>query len=430
MRVLIIGGGGREHVLAWKLKQSPRVTELFCAPGNAGIARIADCVPIGASDIMEIVEFAERLRIDLTVVGPELPLTLGLADELIARDLRVFGPRKLPAAIEGNKVFAKEFMQRHDIPTARFASFQDLAQARKYLASKECPYPRVIKAAGLAAGKGVAIAPDRRLAERVLIDFMEHRKFGSAGETVVLEERLVGEEVSFLALADGEHILPLAASQDHKTLLDGNQGPNTGGMGAISPPRCLTPEMIKGIIRDIMRPTVAGLRAEGRKYQGVLYAGLMVTEAGPKVLEFNCRFGDPETQAVLPRLKGDLVEAFEAAIDHRLDAMRLEWEHLACACVVMASGGYPELHQKGLPITGLEKAEAMEGVNVFHAGTAEEDGQVVTSGGRVLGVAATAPTLGKAVYTAYKAVEAIHFEGAHYRRDIGRQAMENNHHAK
>lgn len=421
MRVLVVGGGGREHALVWKLGQSRRVDALYCLPGNAGIARLARCVPGDPEDVAAVAAFAEREGIGLTVVGPEAPLVAGLADELARRGLGCFGPTAAAAALEGSKAFAKDLMARHGIPTAAYRVFDAPAPARDYIRSLGGPV--VVKADGLAAGKGVVVARGPEEALRAVDEAMVSGAFGAAGRRIVVEEFLEGEEVSVLALTDGERVIPLASAQDHKRALDGDRGPNTGGMGAYSPAPVYTPELARRVEAEILLPTVRALAAEGRPYRGVLYAGLMVTAAGPKVLEFNCRFGDPETQAILPRLESDLLEVLEAAAAGDLGGVTLRWRPGAAVCVVMASGGYPGRYEKGHPISGLDEAEALEDVIVFHAGTAARDGEVVTAGGRVLGVTALGPSTAAAVSRAYEAVGRIRFAGAHYRRDIARRAL-------
>ncbi len=421
MRVLVVGGGGREHALVWKLRQSPRVREVYCLPGNAGIARLARCVPGDPEDVRAVADFAQEERVDLTVVGPEAPLVAGLVDELARRGLPACGPTAAAAAIEGSKVFAKELMARHGIPTAAYRVFDDPAAAREYV--ERLGGPVVVKAEGLAAGKGVVVAPGPAEAAAAVEEIMVRRAFGEAGRRVVVEEYLEGEEVSVLALTDGERVLTLPSSQDHKRALDGDRGPNTGGMGAYSPAPVLTPDLAQRVEQEILLPAVRALAAEGRPYRGVLYAGLMLTAEGPKVLEFNCRFGDPETQAVLPRLEGDLADALEAAAGGDLRGVSLSWRPDAAVCVVLASEGYPGPYEKGRPISGLEEAEAMADVLVFHAGTVRRDGQVVTAGGRVLGVTGLGPTIAAARERAYEAVERIRFAGCHYRRDIAHRAL-------
>ena len=425
MKVLVVGGGGREHALAWKLSGSPLVQALYAAPGNPGIARHATCLPIRADALDELVGFARTERIDLTVVGPEAPLVAGLADRLTEAGLPVFGPSAAGAAIEGSKAFAKQVMAEHGIPTARFRTFEDPVAARRHCRAVGAPV--VVKASGLAAGKGVVVCRTVQDAERAVEECMERRVFGAAGTTVVIEELLLGEEVSFFALANGTDASALAAAQDHKTVFDDDQGPNTGGMGAYSPVPGFDAAAEKRVMETIVRPTIAALARAGRPYRGVLFAGLMMTADGPKVLEFNCRFGDPECQAILARSSGDLLPALAAAA--RGDALpgggmppTGEGEDVA-VCVTLASGGYPGDYRTGLPIEGVEAAEAIPGVRVFHAGTARRDGRLVTAGGRVLGVTAAARDLPAAIGAAYAAAAAIRFEGMHYRSDIASQAL-------
>jgi len=419
MRMLIVGGGGREHALAWKIAQSPRVTALFTAPGNPGIARHAVCVPLAADALDGLVAFARRERIDLTVVGPEAPLVAGLADRLLDAGLAVFGPIAPAAAIEGSKAFAKDLMARNAIPTARFATFDDPARARGYC--REVGPPLVVKADGLAGGKGAIVCRTLADADEAVAECMERAAFGAAGATVIVEEFLSGEEVSFFALANGADALPLAAAQDHKTVFDGDQGPNTGGMGAYSPVASFDAAMERRVMDTIVRPTIAALAKDGAPYRGVLYVGLMLTAEGPKVIEFNCRFGDPECQALVVRVPGDLVPLLVAAAHGGPWPEVGPWSTRASVCVVLASGGYPGKYGTGAAIEGVESAETAPGVTVFHAGTALREGRLVTAGGRVLGVTAVAGDLATAIARAYGAVGAIRFEGMHYRRDIGRR---------
>ncbi|OPZ74666.1 MAG: Phosphoribosylamine--glycine ligase [Firmicutes bacterium ADurb.Bin456] len=420
MKVLVVGGGGREHALVWKLKQSPRVKEVFCAPGNAGIAREATCVKTSAEDIPALLAFAREKEIDLTVVGPEAPLTAGIVDQFQAAGLKIFGPTRAAAAIEGSKVIAKEIMAKYGIPTAACNIFTDPGEASAYI--KKIGAPCVVKADGLAAGKGVIVAPDEQTALTAVREIMVDKVFGAAGNRLVVEECLVGEEVSILAFTDGFNVVPMISSQDHKRVYDGDQGPNTGGMGAYAPAPVYTPEIHRETMDRILIPMVRALSQEGRIYRGVLYAGLMVTSKGPQVLEFNARFGDPEAQPVLTLLESDLVEIIDAILENRLDRTEIRWKEQASICVVLASGGYPGSYEKGKTITGLE--ELPPGVVVFHAGTAEKNGDIVTAGGRVLGVTATGRDISGAFASAYKAVENIHFDGIHYRRDIGKRALD------
>ena len=421
MKILIVGGGGREHALAWKLAQSAGTPELIAAPGNAGIAALARCVPIAADDVESLARLASEERCELTVVGPEVPLTLGLADRIRETGGAVFGPSADGARLEGSKWFAKEVMERAGVPTAR--AWRATTREDALAAFDEAGAPVVVKADGLAAGKGVIIAETHEEAVAAVDDIMTRRQFGDAGATVVIEEFLVGEEASILALTDGERFAPLVVSQDHKRALDGDLGLNTGGMGAYAPAPVVDAAMTAGIVRDVLRPTVETLRAMGIDYRGVLYAGLMLTDDGPKVLEFNCRFGDPETQVVLPLLDGDLAEIMMAVARGELDPARVRASGRSAACIVMASGGYPGSYAKDKTIDGLDAAAALDGVTVFHAGTALADGNVVTSGGRVLGVTATAGALPAAIDRAYEAVGLITFEDVQYRRDIGHRAL-------
>jgi phosphoribosylamine--glycine ligase len=421
MKVLVIGSGGREHALVWKLARSPQVKKIFCAPGNAGIGETAELVPIGAEEIEKLAAFAEKEKIDLTVVGPELPLTLGIAELFKKRGLRIFAPGREAAKLEGSKAFAKEMLQENHIPTAAFATFSDAAAAKKYLASQMPPY--VVKADGLAAGKGVLICASRDEAEAAIDDVLVRKLFGAAGDKVVIEEFLEGEEASFIVLTDGEHILPLASSQDHKRVFDGNQGPNTGGMGAYSPAPVVTTEIHRRIMTEILEPLLKGLKKKGILYRGVLYVGLMLTSDGPKVLEFNARFGDPECQPLMLRLRSDLVPLIEATIDGRLDQVQAEWENASAVCVVLTSGGYPGSYDKGKEIKGLERLKDWQHGCVFHAGTVKKDGRWLTAGGRVLGVTAMGADIRAAVAEAYEAVAQINWEGVHYRKDIARRAL-------
>ena len=421
MKVLIVGGGGREHALAWKLSQSDKITRLFIAPGNPGTAMHGENVNIAAEEIEELKAFALAEKIDFTIVGPELPLTLGIVDAFAASGLLAFGPSKAAAELEGSKAFSKELMLRHDIPTAFYKRFEDSAEAKAYVQTHQPPM--VVKADGLAAGKGVVICHTREEAIEAIDLMMTAKAFGSAGKRIIIEEFLVGEEASFLAITDGKTVLPLAPAQDHKAIFDNDQGPNTGGMGAYAPAPVLTGALQKQVMEDVMYPAVAGMKKEGRLYRGILYAGLMLTEAGPKVLEFNCRFGDPETQPILMRLASDLLEALLAASKGSLDKVSLEWKKEAAVCVVMAAKGYPGDYLKGSEIKGLDEAALLPDTVVFHAGTKSRDGKVVTSGGRVLGVTALGADIKKAIENAYRAVEKISWEGAQYRKDIGRKAL-------
>ena len=422
MKVLVIGSGGREHALAWKIAGDSRRPEIFCAPGNAGTAALGTNVPIAADDIPALLEWARRNQPDLTVVGPEAPLCAGVADAFNAQGLRVFGPGREGARIEGSKVFAKEVMLSAGVPTAQAEVFDDVDSALRYV--RQHGAPLVVKADGLAAGKGVSVCTTVEEAERAVRACMVDRVFGDAGRRILLEERLYGEEASILALVDGEHVVPLASSQDHKRAYDGDRGPNTGGMGAYSPAPVVDEETLKVIRERILIPAIRELARRNVVYRGVLYAGLMITEQGPMVLEFNCRFGDPETQAILPRWHGDILPALEACLDGTLSEELVQWSGNHCVCVVLASGGYPGPYAKGKEIRGLDEAEQMADVVIFHAGTRAEGEKVVTAGGRVLGVTAMGRTLQAAVDRAYEAVRRISFEGMFYRRDIAQRALD------
>ncbi len=422
MKVLVIGAGGREHALCWKLRQSPSLSELYCAPGNPGIAAVADRVQVAPEEIHELAGFASAMGIDLTVVGPELPLSLGLVDEFQARGLRVFGPRRAAAELEASKVFAKEFFSRHGIPTAEFVVAHDRPEAER--AAAEFGLPLVLKADGLAAGKGVVVAQSREEVEAGFDLFFDDRRFGTAGDRIVIERFLEGEEVSFLALADGARLLPLATARDYKRLLDDDRGPNTGGMGAHSPSGLLSAEQGAEILETILYPTLAGLAEENRAFTGVLYAGLMLTEEGPRVLEYNARFGDPECQALMLRLEDDLLPILAAGAAGNFGVSRLHFRKEASAVVVLASAGYPDRAVQGEPIEGLEAAARQPNVEIFHAGTAEVEGRVVAAGGRVLGVAATGSDLADALRSAYVATQEISWPSMHYRRDVGRRLMQ------
>jgi phosphoribosylamine--glycine ligase len=423
MKVLVIGNGGREHALIWKLAAEEAVEAVFCAPGSDGMCPPARRVEIAGGDAEGLVRFARDEGIDLTVVGPEAPLVAGLADRFAEAGLAVVGPTAAAARLEGSKVFAKEFMDRHRIPTARHEVHAQAASALASLEQGRFSFPVVIKADGLAAGKGVVIASDLPQARQALAEMMEERVFGDAGDRVVLEEFLAGEEASVMVLSDGEHVLTLPPSQDHKQVFDGDRGPNTGGMGAYSDDGILPAGLMDRILKSIVLPTVRGMAAEGHPFRGVLYAGLMLTETGPKVLEFNVRFGDPETQAVLPRLQGSLAETLHLLTRGRLDRAHLATGPEPAVCVVLASGGYPGAYPKGKVIQGLEMAGQLAGVTVFHAGTRRQEDRFVTAGGRVLGVTARGADLEAAVLRAYEAVNQIHFEGMHYRRDIALKGL-------
>ncbi len=421
MRVLVVGSGGREHALVWRLAQSPSVKALFAAPGNPGMARTARCVPIKGDAIEELLAFAETERIDLTVVGPELPLVLGIVDRFEAKGLAIFGPSQRAAALEGSKVFAKDLMAKHGIPTARFQTFQDATAARRF--AREMGAPLVVKADGLAAGKGAIVCRTLEEADRAIALCLEERAFGKAGEQIVVEEFLSGEEASFFALTDGETGLFLGTAQDHKTVFDDDRGPNTGGMGAYSPAPVVDATVHDQVMKTIIRPTVRAMAAEGRPYRGVIYAGLMLTREGPKVLEYNCRFGDPEHQPIMMRLEDNPLPLLHAVARGERLPSSVSWRPEAAVCVVMASGGYPGEYETGKPISGIEAAEKVEGVTVFHAGTALRDGQLVTAGGRVLGVTAIGADIRAAIGRAYEAVGKICFDGMHFRKDIGKKAL-------
>ena len=417
MRVLVIGGGGREHALVWKISQSPIVTDIYCAPGNAGSAEIANNVPIAADQIDQLLEYAETNEIGLTVVGPEQPLVLGIVDRFQEKGLRIFGPTALAAELEGSKAFSKDLMKKYGLPTAEYETFTSREMAQRYIDEKN--QPLVVKASGLAAGKGVILCQNREEGLSAVNTIMKEKSFGEAGDQVVIEEFLEGQEVSVLAFSDGNTVLLMDSAQDHKAALDGDKGPNTGGMGAYSPAPVFT-DLLRQKVRDkIMLPLVRAMKSEGRPYKGILYAGLMLTKHGPIILEFNARFGDPETQPLLVRMASDIVPLFEACIDGTLDQHELKWKPESSVCVVMAAKGYPGSYEKGKMIKGLEEAGALTDVVVFHAGTKTDDNKVLTSGGRVLGVTATGPDAPSAIKKAYAAVEKIQWDGIHYRKDIG-----------
>ena len=421
MKVLVLGSGGREHAIVWKLRQSPRIKRLYCAPGNGGISADAEGVAADLKSLDSIVQLAGKLTPDVTVVGPELPLTLGVVDEFQRRGWPVFGPSKAAAQLESSKSFAKEFMQRHRIPTAHYAICTKKEELKSALAHFHTPI--VVKADGLAAGKGVVIAQTKDEALRVAEDMLSGKMLGDAGSRVVLEEFLEGEELSFLVMSDGERVVPLVASQDHKRIFDDDQGPNTGGMGAYSTDQIIDSGMRDWLVTHIAKPVVAGMKAEGAEYKGILYCGIMMTARGPMVLEFNCRFGDPETQPILMRLETDLLEAIEASIEGRVSEGDFRWTSEPAVCVVMSSSGYPGAFEAGRVITGIEDADRIYGVKVFHAGTNRRDGQYYTSGGRVLGVTARGSDLPEAVERAYDAVMKIRFDGMHYRKDIAARGL-------
>ncbi|MDH4222535.1 MAG: phosphoribosylamine--glycine ligase [candidate division Zixibacteria bacterium] len=419
MKILVVGGGGREHAMVWKLSQSPLVKKIYAAPGNAGISSIAECVEISPGDIKRLTDFAEKNSIDLTMVGPELPLTLGIVDEFEKRNLKIFGPKKEAALIEGSKVFAKEFMKNYHIPTASFKIFETKKDVLDFIRSSE--FPLVIKADGLAAGKGAFVVEGLKSAEEVIDKVMVEKIFGESGNKIIVEEFLTGEEVTVLAFTDGKTVLSMVSSQDHKRIYDGDRGPNTGGMGAYAPTLMINDRMMEKINEDILEPTIFGLSREGRIYKGVLYAGLMMTENGLKVVEFNCRFGDPEAQVVLPLLESDLAEISISIVEEELELEDINWKEGSAVCVILASGGYPGDYEEGKEIIGLNRVKN-EGVIVFHSGTKKVGDKFVTSGGRVLGVTAFDKTMQGALNIAYSAVDKINFEGMQYRHDIGYRA--------
>ncbi len=421
MKVLVLGSGGREHALVWKLRQSARVAKLYCAPGNGGIGEEAECLPVDLKNVDSLVALGGKLQPDLTVVGPELALALGVVDEFTRRGWPIFGPTKSAARLESSKSFAKEFLQRHNVPTAPYAICDSVEQVRSALSLFHPPV--VVKADGLAAGKGVVIAKSKEEAASAASEMLSGRMLGEAGARVVLEECLEGDELSFLVVSDGERVAPLVAAQDHKRVGDGDTGPNTGGMGAYSTAGIIDDTMRDWLLNHIARPVVAGMKAEGAELKGVLYCGLMMTARGPMVLEFNCRFGDPETQPILMRMESDLVEALEASVEGRVSEGDFKWSGDASVCVVMSSGGYPGTFEVGKRIAGLEDANQIEGVKVFHSGTARHDGMFYSSGGRVLGITARAAELETAVQRAYEACAKISFDGAHYRKDIAARAL-------
>jgi phosphoribosylamine--glycine ligase len=432
MKILIIGSGGREHALAWKIAQSKLVKKIFCAPGNGGISQQAECLEIKAEDVVGLLNFARKERIDFTLVGPEMPLSLGIVDEFEKAQLKVFGPNKKAAQLEASKVFAKEFMAKYEVPTADFQVFDNAKMAKIYL--ERIGRPCVVKADGLAQGKGVVVAKDIDEAVQAVDAMMEEKVFGSAGNQVIIEDCLEGQEASILVFTDAKEVIPLVSSQDHKRVFDNDEGPNTGGMGAYSPAPIITPEVFQEILEKIIYRTIDGLAKEGIIYKGVLYAGVMLTNEGPKVLEFNVRFGDPETQAIIPRLKSDLLEVALATSNEKLNKVAqaggLKWDERACVCVVCASGGYPGNYEKGKEISGLAEAAKMKDVVVFHAGTNKSTvlgplstAKYLTNGGRVLGVTGLGTNIKEAIAKTYQAVEKIHFAGMHYRKDIGRKAI-------
>lgn len=419
MKILVVGSGGREHALAWKISKSPLVEKVYCAPGNAGTMTIAENIAIDPTDSQSVADFANTAKIDLTVVGPELPLTMGIVDEFEERGLKIFGPTRSAAELEASKVFAKQFMDRHKIPTARFKIVDNPEQAKALLQSEEIPFPLVIKADGLAAGKGAIICSGLKKAELAVNTIMVEKKFGESGNRLVIEEFLRGKEASFIVISDGVKILPFVTTMDHKAIYDGDKGPNTGGMGAISPSPFVDQELFDETVKTIVFPTITRMLEEGRKYVGSLYVGLMLTAEGPKVLEYNCRFGDPETQPQMLRLESDLVEILLGAVGGNVLEKEVTWTNKPSACVVLASGGYPTKYEKGKQIEGLKEASDVPGVMIFHAGTEFKDGNTYTSGGRVLGVCASENTLADTMTRIYEAIGKIRFDAMHYRRDIG-----------
>lgn len=424
MKVLVVGGGGREHALIRKIKESSKVDEIFCTPGNGGISYDAKCFDVSATDIDGVVDLAKKLSVDLVVVAPDDPLVAGMVDALNDAGFKTFGPRANAAIIEGSKVFSKELMQKYNIPTAEYKVFDNANDAIEYIKEKN-EFPTVIKADGLALGKGVIIPENLDDAVAGVKEIMEDKIFGASGNNIVVEEFLTGPEVSVLAFTDGKCVKPMVSSMDHKRALDGDKGLNTGGMGTVSPNPYYTEEVAAECMDKIFMPTINAMNQEGRTFKGCLYFGLMITPKGPKVIEYNCRFGDPETQVVLPRLKTDIIDIFEAINNETLSELDIEWSEKACACVIMASGGYPKSYKKGVEITGLTLGQ-LDGVTVYHAGTKIENDKLVTSGGRVLGVTALGDSLADALEKSYEAVENIHFDNAHYRKDIGKRALEAN----
>ncbi len=421
MKVLVVGGGGREHAICWRIRKDNSDVKLYCAPGNAGIGEIAELVDIHSEDVPELLKWSKKNQVHFAVIGPEPPLVKGIVDKFQQEEIFCFGVNKKAAKLEASKVFAKELMRDYQIPTAHFEVFRDYHRASNYL--EKVGAPIVIKADGLAAGKGVCVAQNKKEAHAFLDQVMQKKIFGDAGDTVVIEEALWGKEVSFLVVTDGEFVIPLAPAQDHKRIFDGDEGPNTGGMGAFSPSPSLVFEIQQEVLTRVVYPTLGALRSEGIVYRGILYVGLMLTAKGPKVLEYNVRFGDPETQVILPRLQGNFLELMEAAAKGTLNKIEVSWNPHACACVVLASQGYPGHYEKGKVIERLERASQMSSIHLFHAGTIRKGENIVTSGGRVLGVTALGEDLSTAVRRAYQAVEKIHFDGMHYRKDIGREIL-------
>lgn len=417
MKVLVVGGGGREHAIVWKLKQSSKVDKIYCAPGNAGIGLDVECVPIAPMEFSKLITFAKENSIDFTIIGMDDPLVGGVVDAFEAEGLRVFGPRKNAAILEGSKSFSKDLMKKYNIPTAKYEVFDNFDAAKAYVEAQEMPI--VIKADGLALGKGVLICMNKEEAIDGLKEIMLDKKFGESGNTVVIEEFLTGPEVSVLSFCDGKTVVPMVSAQDHKRALDNDMGLNTGGMGTFSPSKIYTPEIAETCMKEIFQPTVDAMVKEGRPFKGVLYFGLMLTKNGMKVIEYNARFGDPETQVILPRLKTDLIDIMEACVDGTLDKVDIKWHDNAAVCVVLASGGYPQSYEKGYEITGLDEIKKREDIVVFHAGTASKDGKIVTNGGRVLGITGIGKDLEDAIKIAYQGVEVVDFEKIHFRHDIG-----------
>jgi phosphoribosylamine---glycine ligase len=423
MKILVVGNGGREHALVWKIRQSPLVKDVYCAPGNAGMTGLADCVPIDTSNIIEVADFAQTISADLTVVGPELPMVLGIGDEFQRRGLSIFCPSRSAAEIEGSKAFAREFMNRHQIPSPQYVICSSREEADEAVKKGALGYPLVLKVDGLAAGKGVVVVENKAEAQAAVAEMMSDKKFGTAGAKLIMEEFLPGEEVSFLVFSDGARVVPMVSVQDHKRVGDGDTGSNTGGMGTVSPSTSLSLDMHKQIMQEIILPTIGGLSAEGRRYQGVLYAGLMITDKGPRVLEFNARFGDPETQVIMARMRSDIVPILQGVAEGQLKETKIDWAKEAAVCVVVTARGYPDAPETGDPISGLEALKGLSDVMVFHAATARRDDKIVTVGGRVLGVTALGANLDAAVQRAYGAVKKVSFEGMHYRKDIGQKAL-------
>lgn len=423
MKILVVGSGGREHAICWKLKQSPRLSQLYCAPGNAGTSRLGENVPIDSDDIGRLLEFAASRQIDLTVVGPEAPLVAGIVDQFEAAGLLITGPSRKAAQLEGSKAFSKDFMRRRGIPTADYQIYTDATRVEADLRTGRYRFPLVVKADGLAAGKGVFICPDLASAQAAVDAIMHERQFGASGDRLVIEEFLEGEECSFMVFSDGRNYVPMVPSQDHKAIFDGDKGPNTGGMGAYSIDAILSPQVREQVLSEVIEPTIRGMAEEGAPFRGVLYAGLMMTQEGPKVLEYNARFGDPETQVVLPRLNGDLASILEAIAKGDLTRAEVRWNNDAVVCVVVASGGYPGSYQKGKEISGLDMAGEIRNTVVFHAGTTERSGKTVSNGGRVLGITGRAKSLEGAILQAYEGVNKVHFEGMYYRRDIAAKGL-------